>query len=368
MPTAILYREELREYDFGPGHPFRGDRYQIFPKFLMQHLKPEGNYDFISAEPATEADLSLICGNDYVKFTADYFHAAYLGEDTDEENFYLYHSADNHPAGRPGDLELAARIIIGQTKKAIDLVMAGQYQKAVSIGGGMHHAKRDNGEGFCIYNDVAYAGRYLVENHRLDRVLILDTDAHAGNGTSEYFYSDPHVLFIDIHQDPRSIYPGTGYAVEIGEGAGKGKTINIPMPPYAGDEAYRFVFEEIILPVAREFKPQIVVRNGGSDPHFTDQLTQLGLTLKGFRTVGEKVSELAELCGGKEIDLIASGYNREVLPYAWFSLLSGLLKWNVTLEEPIKEQLPDQAQSLPATQRVVSEVKTNLKHYWQCFR
>ena len=369
MNTGIIYREELKEYDFGPGHPFRGDRYRIFPQFLAQHLKQEGNYDFIVAEVANDTDLSLICDMDYVKFTAEYFHAAHLGKNTDEENFYLYHTGDNHPAGRPGNLEHAARIIIGQARKAADLVTAGQYQKAVSIGGGMHHAKRNNGEGFCVYNDVAFAGKYLVENCRLDRVLILDTDAHAGNGTSEYFYGDPRVLFIDIHQDPRTIYPGTGYAFEIGEGDGKGKTVNIPMPTCAGDDAYRLVFDEIVLPVAREFQPQIIVRNGGSDPHFSDQLTQLGLTLKGFHTVGQKVAELAELCAGKEIDLIASGYNREILPYAWFSLLAGLMKWDVTLGEPVTgQEIPAADQSLAATRHVITEVKSHLKPYWHSLR
>jgi acetoin utilization protein AcuC len=207
-----------------------------------------------------------------------------------------------------------------------------------------------------------------VEQYRLERILILDTDAHAGNGTAEYFYSDPRVLFIDIHQDPRTLYPGTGFAHEIGTGEGKGKTVNIPLPPNAGNDSYKLVFEEIIEPLTTEFQPQIIIRNGGSDPHFNDELTSLGLTVTGFHMIGEKVRKMAEVCGGREIDLIASGYNREVLPYAWLALIGGLLDWDVPAKEPI--QVPAILQtgsSLPETKRIVKEVKSYLKEHWKCF-
>jgi acetoin utilization protein AcuC len=272
---------------------------------------------------------------------------------------------DNHPADKPGKLESAARIIIGQAKLAADLVHGGEYKKVVSLGGGMHHAKRASGEGFCLYNDVAFAGLYLVEHYRLERVLILDTDAHAGNGTAGYFYSDPRVLFIDIHQDPRTLYPGTGFADEIGEGAGKGKTVNIPLPPNAGNDSYQLVFEEIIEPLAAEFRPQVIVRNGGSDPHFMDELTSLGLTTAGFRMIGEKVRKMAELCGGKEIDLIASGYNRDILPYAWLALVAGLADWDVKLEGEKVPAILQTDSRLPETKIIIGELKGYLKDYWK---
>jgi len=130
---------------------------------------------------------------------------------------------------------------------------------------------------------------YLMKKHGLERVLILDTDAHAGNGTSEYFYSNPKILFIDVHQDPMTLYPGTGFASDIGSGEGRGFTINVPLPVDAGYDSYQLVFEEIIEPLTEEFKPQIIIRNGGSDPHFDDGLTQLGLPVRGFRMIGERV-------------------------------------------------------------------------------
>ena len=209
MAIVILYREESKEYDFGPGHPLRGDRFELFPEFLMQNLPEDDNYRFLKAEPATEEDLLLICDKDYINFTREYFKAANLGLSFGNLGRFLqYHSGDNIPRGKPGKIEEAARLMVGQVKMAADLIQAGDYEKVVCIGGNQHHAKPNYGEGFCIYNDNAFAAKYLMGKYGLDRILILDTDAHAGNGTAEYFYQDPRVLFIDLHQDPGTLYPG----------------------------------------------------------------------------------------------------------------------------------------------------------------
>lgn len=369
MAIAILYRDDLREYDFGPGHPFRGDRYELFHAFLKKSLPEDDNYRIEHALPATEHDLLLICTRDYIDFTHEYYREAHRGN-LDHVKFGLYQSMDNMPFENPGDLEEAARLIIGQAKLGCDLIEDGTYKKAVSIGGGLHHAKRSSGEGFCLYNDVAFAALYLLNHHKLERVLILDTDAHAGNGTADYFQEDPRVLFIDLHQDPRTIYPGTGYAGEIGTGKGKGFTANIPLPSNAGYNSYYHVLREIVEPLTREFKPQVIIRNGGSDPHMDDGLTDLGLQVRGFRMIGERVRLLAdEICQGKELDLIASGYNMSVLPNAWLALISGLANWEISVKEPepvTRKSHKDTAYA--QTKLVAAEVKENLKPYWRCFQ
>jgi acetoin utilization protein AcuC len=135
----------------------------------------------------------------------------------------------------------------------------------------------------------------------------------------------------------------------------------------ASDDCYRLAFEEVILPVTSEFKPQIVLRNGGSDPHYSDNLTNLGLTLKGFRMIGEKVRQMAQTCGGKEVDMIGSGYNKEILPHAWFALLAGLVDFSVPIEEP--GHIPPHHggdSSFNETREMIQEAKKILKDYWTC--
>jgi acetoin utilization protein AcuC len=372
MPSqfAILWSADLQEYDFGEGHPFRGRRYHTFMPFLKANLG-EAQYRIVGAAKATDKDLLMICTREYIDFTTDYYQEAHRGVAAAHDGrFYQFHSLDNRPVGRPGNVEEAARLIIGQAKRAADLVERGEYTKAVSIGGGLHHAKSSFGEGFCLYNDVAFCATYLMERYGLQRILILDTDAHAGNGTAEYFYDEPRVLFIDVHQDPRTLYPGTGFISQIGAGEGAGYTVNVPLPPYAGYDSYELVLEEIVQPLANEFKPQVIIRNGGSDPHFDDQLTHLGLPLKGFRMIGEKTRELAAaLCQGREIDLIASGYNETILPFAWLALITGLAGIETAIEEP--EHVPGRYRQdlvLIDTEKVVKELKEELKGYWTCFR
>jgi len=369
MSVAVLYREELKEYDFGSGHPFRGSRYEAFIKLLARQLPGSELYRIMPAEPAGENELLRICDEDYIQFNRDYFKALHGGWTGYYENVHRYQSADNKPIGIPGDLEYAARIIIGEARTACDLVMEGKYRKVVSVGGGMHHAKRRFGEGFCIYNDVAFAALYLIDKHKLNRVMVIDTDAHAGNGTAEYLRAETKALFVDIHQDPRTIYPGTGFSSEIGADSARGHTINIPLPVHAGDDSYKQAFDDVIIPVAQEFKPQIVIRNGGSDPHYNDGLTNLGMTMAGFRMMGEKIRELCEVCDGKEIDLIASGYNESVLPYGWLSLVAGVMDFPVTVDE--LEKVPSQYRddlNIEETMRVLDEVKKYHREYWQCFK
>ena len=192
---------------------------------------------------------------------------------------------------------------------------------------------------------------------------------HAGNGTAEYLRTSANTLFIDIHQDPRTIYPGTGFASDIGEDAGKGRTVNIPMPVYSGNDSYKLVFEKIILPITCEYKPQVIIRNGGSDPYFNDGLTYLGMTIEGFKMMGGLVRQMAEVCDGRQIDLLASGYNKRILPYAWLSLMAGVADFPVDVEEP--EPIPSQYNldmALPETEEVIQNVKTCQRDYWKCLR
>jgi acetoin utilization protein AcuC len=368
MPIGILYSTGLKEYDFGQGHPFRGERYELFYNFLRERLPEDDNYRIIEAPCATDEDLHLICNRNYIEFTRGYFESSIYGLHF-PGRFSDFHSMDNMPTGKPGNIEEAARLVVGQAKLACQLIHDGSYQKVVSIGGGLHHAKSGYGEGFCIYNDIAFAAKYLQQEYGLTKIMILDTDAHAGNGTAEYFYEDASVLYIDIHQDPGTMYPHTGWPQEIGSEGGRGFTINIPVPTRAGRDSYNLAFETIIEPVTREFEPQIIIRNGGSDPHFTDGLAALGLSIQDFKWMGEKIRGLTQVCGGKLIDMVASGYYTNVLPYAWLAMIAGIAGIDLEIEEPVP--VPEHLASDPVqdeTQKSIDEVLSYIKYYWRSLR
>jgi len=376
--TALVYNPEIKNYSFGKGHPFTGERFEIFMKFLKEKLPAFNDY-FVGVKPrsANEGDLRLFHSKEYIEAMKKASEGEIL------PNIFQYTTIDNLDPSTgylPRGIEEATRVLVGTTLTAAKLVFEGSFKKAISIGGGLHHAKKSFGEGFCVYNDVVICAKKLL-NWGLKRILILDTDAHAGNGTKEAFYEDGgtlsvpnyhaergRVLFIDLHQDPKTLYPGTGFLNEIGSGKGEGFTINIPLPPGASDFAYQYCFEKIIFPLAKEFKPEIIIRNGGSDPHFKDSLTQLGLTLEGFKMIGKNIRKLAEFCDGKEIDLIASGYNLKILPFAWTNLISGLL--NLPIDEKIfKEKISPQKNSgLKETKEIIKELTRILQKYWKCFK
>ena len=365
MKTALVYNPEIKSYSFGKGHPFTSERFENFISFTKEKLPNFSEvFEQIIPESATEKDLKLVHSQEYIEAIKKASKGIIL------PNIFQYTTTDNLDPSTgylPKGIHEAGKIAVGTSLKAAELVFKGKFKKAISLGGGLHHAKREKGEGFCIYNDVAICAQKLLKKG-LKRILILDTDAHAGNGTAEAFYNENKVLFIDIHQDPRTLYPGTGFLNEMGESRGKGFTVNIPLSPGTSDKSYQYVFEEIIFPIAKEFKPEIIIRNGGSDPYFGDGLTNLGLTLDGFRIIGEKVRILAkQLCQEKEIDLIASGYNQKVLPITWLSLISGLLDLKVKLKEPQKPIFSKDFK-LRETKEIIKELKSYLKNYWRCFK
>ncbi len=353
----LMFSKDMGKYDFGPGHPFRGDRFTNFiERFKEELLRERSRFEIVEPRYATEEEILMIHDPlyvDYVKKTAA--RSGFLTLDT--------------PLS-PG-MDEQAKLVVGAALEGAERIMRGNCSKAVVIGGGMHHAGSTYGGGFCVYNDVAIAARWLLDEYKLERILIIDTDAHAGNGTEDIFYEEPRVLFISLHQDPRTLYPGKGFIWEIGSGEGEGYTVCVPLPPGSGYDVYTLVMDEIFVPLACEFKPQIIFRNGGSDPHFADTLTNLGLPMKGFNMFGEYMRKMSEeLCEGKELDFIGSGYNPLVLPNAWVSIILGLSGINKTLPEPVNPPswLDDPRLVEYTKSKVIEEIKLTLRDHWNCFK
>ncbi len=356
----IIYHPQLSKFDFGRGHPFRGERFGSFMK-LFHRLGLDENplFEIIEPETAQEKDLEIVHACEYIERVKNLEkHGGYLSMDT-----YVTHGMVD-----------AAKLIVGAALTAGKLIMTDRYNIAITFGG-FHHAGVANGEGFCVFNDVAITARMLLSKYPVERILIIDTDAHQGNGTMDIFYDDPSVLFISIHQDPRTLYPGRGFINEIGIGAGKGFTVNIPMPMFAGNKQYQCALNENFVPLAKEYQPDVIIQNGGADPHYADQLTLLGLDLDGLNMVGEIVRKTADGTSKKLIDMIVSGYS-DLVHYGWLAIIAGVaglpIDFTKIVNEPKKRKHlgieinegPTESQ----TQKVVEAVKKELKSYWRCFQ
>jgi acetoin utilization protein AcuC len=352
--TVVSFNEKLKQYDLGEGHPFRGDRFANAMRFFENQgffSRPE--VTLIQPEPATKEDLQRVHDEDYVNLI---FNLAKESRPYDVET----------PVS-PKILE-GALLISGSAVECGKMVLENRAKLAVSLGGGHHHAGRNYGGGFCLFNDVAVLVEYLRTEHNLERFLILDHDVHFGNGTSDIYYRDPTVLYISLHQDPRTIYPGTGFVWQIGEDKGEGYNVNVPLPPGTSDSTYLYALNETFVPLAEEFRPQIIIANGGSDPHFADTLGNLALTVKGFFEISHVVRETADrVCGGKLVLVPGSGYNPEILPLCWYALVAGaagLTQMNVKeLYAPPDEPV----HRLRTVEKTIDELKRLLRKKWACF-
>jgi acetoin utilization deacetylase AcuC-like enzyme len=187
--------------------------------------------------------------------------------------------------------------------------------------------------GFCLFNNIAIAAHYALAKYKLERILIIDFDVHHGNGTQEAFYDNPRVMYISTHQYP--FYPGTGSVEETGGGAAQGTTINIPLPAGCGDSEYLQVFEQIIVPAARRFQPQLILVSAGYDTHWADPLAMMQVSVTGFGQMAKIIKELAdELCGGRLVFTLEGGYNLNALAASVKATFDVLLGSN-SIDDPL---------------------------------
>jgi acetoin utilization deacetylase AcuC-like enzyme len=173
-----------------------------------------------------------------------------------------------------------------------------------------HHATQDRGMGFCLINNIAIGAEYLIQSKNAKSILILDLDLHHGNGTQDIFWARPEVGFCSIHQAP--FYPGTGSLAEIGAGDGKGKTLNLPIPSYSGDQAYQTLLSEVIFPFMMEMQPEMVLVSFGFDTHWRDPLGSMQVSAECVYLIMKDLQQWSEEnCNGRLAVILEGGYDLE---------------------------------------------------------
>lgn len=207
-------------------------------------------------------------------------------------------------------VEKIARLAVGATVDAVDRIMNGQINRAFLLTRpGGHHAEAESAMGYCYFNNVAIAARYAQQQFGVKRILIVDWDVHHGNGTQKSFYDTDQVLYFSTHEYP--LYPATGYYTEIGQDAGLGYTINLPLTTPQGDLAFIGVYQQLLSDIARQYKPELIIVSAGFDIHQDDQLGHMKASSECFEALTHVMLDLAEqLCEGKILFCMEGGYSR----------------------------------------------------------
>ena len=309
--AAAVWDERYLAYDFGE-HPMNPVRLDLTVR-LARSLGVLDRLELVVPEPADEAQL-LTCHE------ADYLAAVRkAGADPGFTGYGL--GTDDDPVF-PGMYEASA-LIAGGSAQAARRVWDGTVQHAVNIAGGLHHAMRGYASGFCVFNDVVLGIRTLLAGGA-GRVAYVDIDVHHGDGVQAAFYDDPRVLTVSLHQDPRTLFPGTGMPTELGRGAAQGTAVNVALPPGTDDDGWLRAFRAVVPGAVRAFGPEVLVTQCGCDTHHEDPLANMELTIDGQRRAIQDLHRLAhEVAGGRWVACGGGGYGVvRCVPRTWTNLLA----------------------------------------------
>ncbi|HWX69246.1 MAG TPA: acetoin utilization protein AcuC [Steroidobacteraceae bacterium] len=308
--VAVVVSERLARYGFGDGHPFGPDRLAAFVREFTARGLPQ-RVTMLEPREASDAELASFHTAEYLEFVRER-SASGVG---------LLDAGDT-PAFR-GVYEAAAGVV-GATLSCMEAIMQGSSRRAFVPIAGLHHAARNRAAGFCVFNDCGVAIEQL-KRAGLRHIAYVDIDAHHGDGVFYAFEDDPRVVFADLHEDGRYLYPGTGAASETGRGAAAGMKLNVPLPPGADDEVFASVWPRVLAHLTK-YEPEFIILQCGADSLEGDPITHLRFSPQTHGRAARDLKALAESLGhGRVLALGGGGYNRTNLAQAWTAVVENLL-------------------------------------------
>jgi acetoin utilization deacetylase AcuC-like enzyme len=348
--TAVVFTPEYLDHKTGIGHPESPARLRVIMRKLNKSsLLETGKCSLVEPEPASVEDVKLVHESDHIQLVQ---HVCASGGG-------LLDLGDTIVS--PESFEVAL-LAVGGATKAVDLVMARKFRNAFAlVRPPGHHAGPYYAMGFCIFNNTAVAATHLLRHFNLERVLILDIDAHHGNGTQEIFYGSDRVLYVSLHQDPME-FPGTGFVDEVGEGKGLGYTVNVPFPFRINDQIYLKAFDRIVVPIIQQYKPQFFLVSTGFDNHYTDPVASLSLSTLSYGKIFGKILELAsKFCAGRLVATLEGGYSLRFLGRMAVSVIARMAEVPYFTKD--KRPMADPGIRKQA-EKIIEEVKRVQSSFW----
>lgn len=323
--VPVVFDRSYDRYFFGPTHPFSPIRQHM----VLDLLEALGESPrIVTPRAAAPDEITSVHSHAYV----EQVRAAGSGNARADAAAYGLGTPD---VPLFEDMDEAARILVGGTVKAAEMIESGVADKVLQLGGGLHHAHRSMASGFCVYNDLSCAIRFFRENGW--RVAYLDIDVHHGDGVDAIHAHEREVLTISLHESGHYLYPGSGFSHDIGKDDGRGFSLNVPLEPGTSDTSYLEVFDRVVPHTLAWFQPDVLIVQCGVDAHFRDPLADLLLTSRGFERLFRRIIEVADKhAGGRALFTLGGGYDLDASSRLWTML------YLMLQEVPLPETLPQE--------------------------
>ncbi|MFX1518443.1 MAG: histone deacetylase [Promethearchaeota archaeon] len=352
MTTGIVYSPEYLEHiPDRSTHPEARRRLLLIAQILEEyHIYENPSIQLIEPRKATPEEVLAVHSEnlfELVKHTSEE-GGGYLDPDT---------------VASPKTFEIAL-LAAGGVIEAVEQCIQGTIENAFAIirppG---HHATKKRAMGFCFFNNVAIAAKYLLRNYELNKIAILDIDSHHGNGTQDIFYDSSEVLYISLHQDPLTAYPGTGYIEDLGVGEGEGYNVNIPLRPLTTNEPYLYAINEVVVPIIEQYEPEFILVSAGYDTYYRDPLTHMALTTRAYKEIFRSVKALSTTCINKAfVTALEGGYSPGGLQLGILTSISEMADLGIEIEDVPPED--NHQTNYEYTQKIVTKLKNYLSPFW----